>query len=238
VRYGPTVPLRRDARSNLDRVVSSAAEVFAVQGLDATLADVAKHAGVGVGTVYRRFANKDDLIHEVYGPRIRESEQLAADAAEAADAWAGFVEFFETSIQRLAADRGLRELTTGGYTERLGWARGSSPDRLAALIEDNHRTMGVHLTKLVRRAKEAGVLRADFEATDMMLLSMSVQSTIALGGSAHPLLYRRALGFILDGLRPRRTRPTDLSTPALTDDDLTRLRLVSDPSAPSARSEF
>lgn len=219
------MPLRRDARTNLERVVASAAEVFAAHGLDATLADVAKHAEVGVGTVYRRFANKDDLIHEVYEPRIRGAEQLAADAAEATDVWAGFVEFFETSIQQLATDRGLRELTTGGYTERLGWARGSSPDRLATLIEGNHRAMGVHLTTLVRRAKEAGVLRADFEATDMMLLSMSVQSTLALGGGAHPELYRRALGFILDGLRPRRTGPTELPVPALTDEDLSRLRL-------------
>ena len=219
------MPLRRDARSNLERVLASAAAVFAAHGLDATLADVAREAGVGVGTVYRRFANKDDLIYEVYAARIRASEQLAADAAAATDSWAGFVEFFEMSIRQLATDRGLRELTMGGYTERLGWARGSSPDGLAALIEENHRTMGVHLTALVRRAKEAGVLRADFEATDMMLLSMSVQSTIALGGGTHPDLYRRALGFILDGLRPHRTRPTDLPTPALTDADLTQLRL-------------
>jgi len=53
--------LRSDARSNLERVLAAAAEVFAARGLGATLADIAKHAGVGVGTVYRRFANKDDL---------------------------------------------------------------------------------------------------------------------------------------------------------------------------------
>jgi AcrR family transcriptional regulator len=71
------VQLRRDAQANLDRVLAAAAEVFAAQGLDATLADVARHAGVGVGTVYRRFANKDDLIHDVYADRVHATECLA-----------------------------------------------------------------------------------------------------------------------------------------------------------------
>jgi hypothetical protein len=82
--------------------------------------------------------------------------------------------------------------------------------------------MGVHLRKLVDRAKQAGVLRPDFEASDMMVLSLSVQSAIAFGGPDHPELYRRALTFILDGLRPARTAPTPLPVPALSEKDLTR----------------
>jgi AcrR family transcriptional regulator len=206
-------------------VLATAAEVFAEQGLSATLADVAKHAGVGVGTVYRRFATKDDLIYEVYAARIHATEQLALDASRAEDVWEGFVRFFDQSILELALDRGLRELTIGGYTDLLGWSRGTPPDRLATLLAENHRTMGVHLVELVRRAKEAGALRADFEATDMMILSLSVQATIAFGGAERPELYRRALGFILDGLRPARASATPLAAPALTDDDLVRLRL-------------
>jgi AcrR family transcriptional regulator len=206
-------------------VLATAAEVFAEQGLSATLADVAKHAGVGVGTVYRRFAAKDDLIYEVYAARIHATEQLALDASQAEDVWEGFVRFFDQSILELALDRGLRELTIGGYTDLLGWSRGTPPDRLATLLADNHRTMGVHLGELVRRAKEAGALRADFEATDMMILSLSVQATIAFGGAERPELYRRALGFILDGLRPARAAATPLAASALTDSDLVRLRL-------------
>ncbi|HEX4723991.1 MAG TPA: TetR/AcrR family transcriptional regulator [Pseudonocardiaceae bacterium] len=216
--------LRRDAQSNLERVLAAAAEVFAAQGLDATLADVAKHAGVGVGTVYRRFANKDDLIYEVYADQVHAGERLARTASAAPDVWDGFVRFFERSIQMLANDRGLRELTTGGVTASLGWARGTPPDRLAGLIQENHRTMGTHLTKLVRRAKKAGVLRADFHATDMMVLSVGVQAAIALGGAQRPDLYRRALGYIFDGLRPARTGVTELPAPPLTDADLTAMR--------------
>jgi AcrR family transcriptional regulator len=217
-------PLRRDAQSNLVRVLESAAEVFAEQGLGATLADVAKHAGVGVGTVYRRFPSKDDLIHEVYAERIRATEEVVREASEAPDVWASFVGFFAQSIQELFHDKGLRELTMGGYTEALGWSRGTPPDRLAELLDQNHRTMGVHLIKLVRRAKESGELRADFEASDMMVLSLSVQAAIAFGGAEHPGLYERALGFILDGLRPSRDGVTPLPANALTDAELIRIR--------------
>jgi hypothetical protein len=142
----------------------------------------------------------------------------------APDIWDGFVRFFELSIQMLANDRGLRELTTGGVTASLGWARGTPPDRLAALMAENHRTMGMHLTKLVRRAKKAGKLRADFHATDMMVLSVGVQAAIALGGPERPDLYRRALGYILDGLRPARTGVTALPAPPLSEADLLLMR--------------
>nr|CTQ89471.1 Transcriptional regulator, TetR family [Kibdelosporangium sp. MJ126-NF4] len=190
--------MRRDAETNLRRVLDAAAEVFAGRGLDATLADVAGHAGVGVGTVYRRFANKDELIYEVYREPLGRAAELAREASEADDAWTGFVRFFDRSIRDLAADRGLRELTTGGFTHSLGWSRGTPPTRLAQLIADNDRTMAVHLDRLVRRAKQAGALRADFEARDMRLLSAAVQATITVNDQAS----RRVLGFILDGLRP------------------------------------
>ncbi|MFI9383153.1 TetR/AcrR family transcriptional regulator [Kutzneria sp. NPDC052558] len=216
--------LRSDARGNLERVLAAAAEVFAARGLGATLADIAKHAGVGVGTVYRRFANKDDLIYDVYVDRIHAGEKMAEAASKAADVWAGFVQYFEQSTLELANDRGMRELITGGYTESLGWARGTPPTRLAELLEDNHKTMGVHMIKLVRRAKRAGVLRRDFQASDMMVLSLGVQATIAFGGAESPQLYRRALGFILDGLAQDRDKPSALPAPALTDAELLNMR--------------
>lgn len=216
--------LRKDARSNLDRIMTAARTVFAEQGLGATLADVAAAAGVGVGTVYRRFANKDELIYEVYAGRVHRTEELARAASEDPDVWAGMVRFFEQTIQDLAADRGLRELTSGGFTESLGWARGTSPERLAELLDGNHRVMGVHLATLTERAKAAGVLRADFDPTDMMLVSLAVQSTIAFGGAERPSLYRRVLTFVLDGLRPERGGPTQLPEPPLTEAELLSIR--------------
>jgi AcrR family transcriptional regulator len=214
------VSLRRDARDNLERVITAATEVFASQGLSATLADVARHAGVGVGTVYRRFASKDDLIYEVIQSRFKAAEQLVIETSETPDAWAGFVRFFEISTQELVSDKGLREFVMGGYTESLGWSRGTPPDRLVGLIARTREAMGHHLAELVRRTKETGRLRADFEASDMMVLSLSVQATIGFGGQAHPELYRRTLGFILDGLLASRTHATELPVPALSNDEL------------------
>lgn len=205
-------------------MIASASELFTQRGLGTTVADVASHASVGVATVYRRFATKDELIYEVYADRIHAGEDLAREAAAEPDAWEGFVRFFEQSIGILADDRGLRDLTVGDYTRSLGWARGSKPGRLARLLSENHRTMGAHLTELVRRAKQEGRLRRDFEATDMMLLSIAVQATITLGGNDHPDLHRRALGFILDGLRPSRRTVTPLPAPALTGADLPQAR--------------
>jgi AcrR family transcriptional regulator len=208
----------------LARVIASATALFADQGLGTTLADVASHADVGVATVYRRFATKDELIYEVYADRIRAAEELARKAAAEPDAWRGFVQFFEESIEILANDRGLRDLATGGYTRSLGWARGTAPDRLARLLSENNQTMGVHLTEVVRRAKKAGRLRRDFEATDMMVLSIAVQATILFGGTEHPDLYRRALGFILDGLHPSRRGVTPLPAPPLVGAELPPVR--------------
>jgi AcrR family transcriptional regulator len=209
---------------NPQRITAAASELFAARGLGTTLADVARRAGVGVATVYRRFPTKDELIYEVYADRIRAGEELARQAATDPDAWAGFVRFLKQSIGILAGDQGLRDLTIGGHTRSLGWARGSEPDRLAELLSENHKTMGVHLVKLVRRDKRSVGLRRDFEATDMMLLSVAVQATIAFGGTEHPDLHQRALGFILDGLRSSRPSTTPLPAPAMAGSELPQAR--------------
>lgn len=228
----PAARRKREARpaaartpaGNPERIITAASGLFAERGLAATLAEVAGHAGVGVATVYRSFATKDELIYEVYADRLRAGEDLAREAAADPDAWQGFVRFFEQSIGILAGDRGLRDLTIGGYTRSLGWARGSRPDRLAGLLAANHQAMGVHLTQLVNRAKQAGGLREDFEPSDMMLLSVAVQATITFAGAQQAGLHRRALGFILDGLRPARRSATALPAPAAAGADLPQAR--------------
>jgi hypothetical protein len=82
--------------------------------------------------------------------------------------------------------------------------------------------MGRHLTKLTDRAKATGRLRTDFHPTDMMLVSLAVQSTIDFGGAERPELYRRVLTFMLDGLAP--DRPTPLPEPPLTEAELLTIR--------------
>jgi len=216
-------PRRRDAQANLARILSTAADVFAERGLTATLADVAKAAGVGVGTVYRTFTTKDDLIHEVYEPLFAQAEQQALDASSAPDPWQGISEFLERSITTLAPDRGFRELLSGSYSETLGWSRPRTPHRLAKLVEDSHNRTGAHLERLVRRAREAGLVRDDLVAGDLLLFSMAVQTSVDFGGPRHPRLYRRMIGFVMDSLQPARQAPTPLPVPGLTNRQIAAL---------------
>ena len=88
------------------RILDAAAQVFAEHGLGATLADVAGRAEVGVATVYRRFANKDDLILALFADRFAYWEQQARLAAESEDVWAGSLRYFEESTEALVRDRG------------------------------------------------------------------------------------------------------------------------------------
>jgi TetR/AcrR family tetracycline transcriptional repressor len=187
------------------RILDAAAEVFATQGLSATLADVAKQADVGVPTVYRWFASKDELVHGVYAARVTEAEELARLAAVAAEPWTGVAAFLERMAVDIAADKGWHELLTGSYTEILGCARTGLVD----LVDAAQRRIAEHVAVLVRRAKEAGQLRADFEPSDLMALALSVQ---AAGD-----LRQRAVGFLLDGLRVARDRPSALPAPVQRD---------------------
>jgi len=216
-------PRRRDAQANLARIMTAAADVFAREGFAATLADVAKAAGVGVATVYRTFPTKDDLIHEVYEPQFERAEQQALDASQDPDPWTGLAEFLEKSITTLAPDRGFRELLSGSYSETLGWSRPRTPHRLAKLVEESHNRTGAHLERLVRRAREAGLVRDDLVAGDLLLMSMAVQSSVDFGGPSRPRLYRRMIGLLMDSLQPAREAPTPLPEPGLTNRQIAAL---------------
>jgi AcrR family transcriptional regulator len=203
------------------RVLAAAGAVFAERGLDATVADIAARAGIGVASVYRRFPNKDQLIMALFAERFAYWERRAAEAADAVDIEAAFVRYFEESTDALVRDRGFRDLVAGAYTATAGWARGTPPDPLYTLFAETEAAMREHHIRLVRRAQAAGVLRTDIDATDMLVLTMSVQATAGLAAAARrPDIHRRVLAIVLDGLRPARTEPTPLPVPPLTDDDL------------------
>ena len=103
-------PLRRDAERNRQLILRAAAEVFTSRGLQASLDDVAQHAGVGVGTVYRRFPDKEALVEALFEERIQAVVALAEKALAEPDSWAGLVSFLESACTELATDHGLREI--------------------------------------------------------------------------------------------------------------------------------
>jgi AcrR family transcriptional regulator len=202
-------PLRKDAERNRQRILAAAREVFADRGLTATLDDVAAHAGVGVGTVYRRFADKDELIDAVLEESIGDVVRLAEEGLAMDDPWEGLRHFLQEGLQLQASHRGLKELLCTSAHGR---------PRIAGARERIHPVA----SQLIERAKAAGVLRADVQSTDFPLLQFMVGSIVDYAGDVDPELWRRFSTIVLDGLRPAREAPTPLPVPALDLDGLDR----------------
>lgn len=199
-----TTKLRRDAELNRVRILDAARAGFAERGLGITLDEIARLAGVGVGTVYRRFPNKELLIDVLFEERFEEVVANAAQAAAEQDPWLGLQRFLEGSVNLLVADRGLRELVLGSQhtSQRLDQVR----DRIKPYADD-----------LVTRAQAEGTLRSDVSSTDMPLMLMMLDSLFDHTRAVSPDVWRRALQIILDGLRGSRDRPSPLPEAALTE---------------------
>ena len=195
-------PLRRDAERNRQAILRAAAEVFTTRGLQASLDDVARHAGVGVGTVYRRFPDKESLAEALFEERIEAMAALAEKALAEPDSWAGLVMFLEGVCAQLATDRGLQEIFMyASYgRDRTGRAR----DRMKPLV-----------TALVQRAQRDGKLRADMDPTDMLFIEFMISAAARYAGPVKPEIWRRYLALITDALRPERAGTTPLPETAL-----------------------
>jgi AcrR family transcriptional regulator len=203
-------PLRRDAERNRQRILAAAAEVFTERGLDATLDEVARAAGVGIGTVYRRFPDKETLVSELFRDRIDALVTVAEEACATADPWHGLVSFLEFTAAALAGDLGLRQLMMFGTYDRdqVCYAR----DRMRPII-----------SRLVERAQASGDLRPDFRATDVKMIAFMLASLAEYAASATPEVWRRYLTMLVDGLRPARDGVTELPVSAPTAGDLADL---------------
>lgn len=206
-------PLRRDAEKNRQRIMAAAREVFAQRGYDATLDDVARHAGLGVGTVYRRFPNKAALIDALFGESFQRVVDLVETALADPDPWAGFAGFMTATAELQVADRGLRDLMLSGSA---GPARvGQMRERVKPLLDE-----------LVRRAQEQGDLRADFAGGDIPALQLMIATASEFTRAAGPQTWRRYLGLLLDGLCARREAPTELPAPVLDDEEIERAMMA------------
>lgn len=181
-------PLRADAERNRQLILAAARRLFAARGLEATLDDVAREAGVGVATVYRRFRDKYELAEALFEEDL---DALLAEAEQAAaleDPWEGFVAFVRTFVERQAIDCGLRDLVSSAALGRDHVAR--IRDRLRPSVE-----------RIVRRAQQAGALRADFGTYDVAVLAVMVGAASDFSRPVRPELWQRYLSVLLDGLR-------------------------------------
>jgi AcrR family transcriptional regulator len=177
--------LRADAARNRQRLIDAAAEVFAARGLDATLDDIARHAGVNVATAYRHFANKHELAREFLQQCVDRSAAIAEAAAAEPDPWAGLTLFLQRSLEMISSNRALVDVLTRAYGAEYF-------DELLT------RTFGP-LGQLLARGRDAGTVRADVTATDFAPIMEMLSAITALGV---PGLPHRYIGLILAGLRP------------------------------------
>lgn len=184
-------------------MLAAAEQVFAERGLEAKQEDVAAVAGVGVGTVYRRFPSKAVLFEAVFERGIAAGVELLAECSRLPSAGEGVREYLRRTVLEQSGNRGLHEF--------LYIADGDHFDHLRQRIEPP-------LTALIERAKAEGSLRADFRATDVppitLMLSRLAHTDRVLG----PQLARRYLEFLLNGIAPAEDQvPVE---PAVDDDTL------------------
>jgi AcrR family transcriptional regulator len=184
----PARPLRKDAELNRRRILTAAREVFRDRGVGATLNDVARHAGVGVGTVYRRFSDKEELVDALFEDMIEIVDASTRAALAEPDAWAGLTAALENVCEVQALDRGLREVM-------LGTGRG--PERQAQMRD----RVAPPLRQLIARAKDQGKLRPDVVSVDFPALQLMLGAVTEHLGQ--PELWRRYLALLLDGMRAR-----------------------------------
>ncbi len=200
-------PLRRDAELNRLRILAAADEVFADRGLDATLDDIADHAQLGVGTVYRRFPDKEALINALFAQHLCGLAQIADEALLQPDPWKGVVYLLEGTLAQQASNRGLRDVLLRSDT-------GSGE-----VCQARQRVVPA-IARVFERAQAAGVLRDDVVATDIPFLCLMIGSVAENSAHVDPDLWRRYLTIVLDGLRPRRNRTRPMPVDALTPDQV------------------
>lgn len=183
-------PLRSDARRNRERILAGARAVFAEYGSDAQMDDVARRAGVGVGTVYRHYPTKEALLVELVREKFRRFASEARDAlASDGEPFEVLADLMRSNAEALACDAGTQQVLAGAG-EHIWIHAAAEQNELLALT-----------SQLVDRARGAGTIRADATATDIGMLMCGVSATMAHPASGFD--WRRHLDLLIDMLRPR-----------------------------------
>jgi len=202
VQDSPGRPLRADAERNRRRILAAAGEVFAERGLGVSLDDIAQAAGVGVGTVYRRFPDKDALIDALFEEKIAAVVALARRCLEIEDPWEAFETFMRGACAMQATDRGLKEAMT---------QRG----RGCVRVNEARETIAPLAAQLFQRGQAAGVIRADLSRFDVPLMHFAVGFVAERTRDVAPEAWQRMLTLLLDGVRPARDATTPMPVPPL-----------------------
>ena len=196
----PVKPLRADAERNRAHILEAAAAAFADGGLDVPVAEIARRAGVGPGTLFRRFPTKDDLVIAIVEQRIEHLSALLDRALANPDPWAGFADCMAAGVELQVRDRGVLEAVGERFfgDPRMRELKAKVNPKVAALLE---------------RAQRAGVVRDDIEPQDIPILIQGAARAGCNVPSGDPALASRYLTIILDGLRPAAASPLPVGAP-------------------------
>ncbi|MGX7679306.1 TetR/AcrR family transcriptional regulator [Jatrophihabitans sp. DSM 45814] len=178
-------PLRRDAAENRQRLLDAASQVFAENGLSAGVDEVARVAGVGTGTLYRRFPTKQALIDALVGQMRLRMQDIARKAARLPDG---------SGLEVLLVGTGELQALQSGCLRSLWNHSDAESDALAEFR--------LLLAELLRRGQDAGRIRADATATDISMVLWSLGGVIESSGPVAPHAWRRHLELLIAGLRP------------------------------------
>jgi AcrR family transcriptional regulator len=186
--------LRIDAERNRQRIVAAARQVFAELGLDVPMEDIARHAGVGVGTLYRRYPTRGDLIAAAFEEKMHAYAGAARQALADPDPWHGFCAYVERVCAMQADDRGFTTVLTMTFPT----AQRFEADRARAFAD---------FTTLVERAKADGKLRADFVAEDLPMFLIANAGVLTATADAAPDTWRRLVGYLLQACAASAAQP-------------------------------
>lgn len=206
----PARPLRRDAQRNRDALLAAARAVFAEHGMEAALEQVAKRAGVAIGTLYRHFPTRLDLVQAIFADKLNTLLASAERALAMDDAWEGLCHFLETMCELQSCDRGFNDLASIRLPETACLA--GAQTRIHELG-----------ARIVERAQEQGSLRPDLTPEDLAFVIWSHSRITEATQGIAPDAWRRHLHLLLDGFRADRAHP--LPEPPLTQDQLRRAML-------------
>ncbi|MFV2019036.1 TetR/AcrR family transcriptional regulator [Micromonospora sp. LOL_023] len=185
-------PVRRaDASRNDTRILAAARAIFSELGPDAPVSVIAERAGVGMGTLYRRYPSKSHLMRELSLADMDDTRQAAEAAVQTSDSWAGLTGFIDTCVE--AGVDGSPRLT-GPFTVTDEVLQASKRTREA-------------VQRLVEYAQRDGSLRPDVNAHDLVLLLHTLRELRAAHSNRDPALRQRFLGILLDGLRADNRSP-------------------------------
>ena len=187
-------PLRRDAERNRIRILDAARTLVAQRGLSISHDEIARAADVAVGTVYRRFPDKESLVEALYADRLDEVVAAAEAARDLPDPWQALVTFMTDTLEHQAHNRGLGELSYG--TARAMKLSTQARERVAPVVDD-----------IVRRAQAAGVIRAGVGAADLAFVPIMVGAVMESARGIDNDLWRRMLTLVLDGFRSDHDAP-------------------------------